>query len=320
MPQFVNANHHFKCSYQNPLNQSGSQISLENPHLKIKDITITKQSPPSRIHSYNTQTRPLPTPPVTKHIRWATYHEVLEIDNIEDLALQGYYDDYDGELGWNYRDETKEAHVSLDTNDKGESAGNKERRDTRFTHGNSCFSSPSSLLFENESETESDSVTDDSEIAEDEAIQQIAEMGNLYSSISSLPPLPSFNSQQQHQVPSSQKPQITYETLPKVDDHTYYDDTPVVSSLLLREPSPKIVEMTSPKHPLPLPLTGYYLSLAATAPFTKYHTISNNRLATLMKPVSLRVECVLKGRAPRLDRDRILAEVAKRRSINAVTA
>ena len=52
------------------------------------------------------QPRPLPTPPKARRIRFAVYHEVLEIDNIDDLTMMGYYDDYDSEMGWNYRNES----------------------------------------------------------------------------------------------------------------------------------------------------------------------------------------------------------------------
>ncbi|KAG0254983.1 hypothetical protein BGZ95_005889, partial [Linnemannia exigua] len=31
---------------------------------------------------------------------------ILEIENIEDLITLGYYDDYDSEMGWDYRDES----------------------------------------------------------------------------------------------------------------------------------------------------------------------------------------------------------------------
>ncbi|KAI8347365.1 hypothetical protein B0O80DRAFT_465490 [Mortierella sp. GBAus27b] len=50
--------------------------------------------------------RPLPTPPKARRVRWAVFQEVIEIENIDDLTMLGYYDDYDSELGWNYRNES----------------------------------------------------------------------------------------------------------------------------------------------------------------------------------------------------------------------
>ncbi|ORZ28277.1 hypothetical protein BCR41DRAFT_344965 [Lobosporangium transversale] len=75
--------------------QSSSQLS-HRPSLKIQMPTRA----PSRA------ARPLPTPPPTKNVSWATHNEVIEIENIDDLIEMGYYDDYDCELGWDYRDES----------------------------------------------------------------------------------------------------------------------------------------------------------------------------------------------------------------------
>ncbi|KAI1305554.1 hypothetical protein EDD11_004939 [Mortierella claussenii] len=55
--------------------------------------------------------RPLPTPPAAKYVRWATHNEVLEIQNIDELIMLGYYDDYDSDLGWDYRDESLDDEV-----------------------------------------------------------------------------------------------------------------------------------------------------------------------------------------------------------------
>jgi len=46
-------------------------------------------------------------------VRWASQNEVLEIENNEDLTALGYYDDYDSEMGWDYRDESLDDDLSV---------------------------------------------------------------------------------------------------------------------------------------------------------------------------------------------------------------
>ncbi|KAF8924512.1 hypothetical protein BGZ58_001708, partial [Dissophora ornata] len=79
-----------------------SRLSQKHPHLRVSIPSVGKPPSLDRI-------RPLPTPPLIKHVRWAAYNEALEIENIDELILLGYYDDYDSDLGWNYRDESKDA-------------------------------------------------------------------------------------------------------------------------------------------------------------------------------------------------------------------
>ncbi|KAG0319460.1 hypothetical protein BGZ99_005100 [Dissophora globulifera] len=58
--------------------------------------------------------RPLPTPPVDKHVRWEAYNEVIEIENIDELKEMGYYKAFDNANGWNYRDGNQEKTTSED--------------------------------------------------------------------------------------------------------------------------------------------------------------------------------------------------------------
>ncbi|KAG0304300.1 hypothetical protein BGZ98_005681 [Dissophora globulifera] len=57
-------------------------------------------------------TRPLPKPPVDKHVRWEAYNEVIEIENIDELKEMGYYKAFDNANGWNYRDGNQEETTS----------------------------------------------------------------------------------------------------------------------------------------------------------------------------------------------------------------
>ncbi|KAF9147662.1 hypothetical protein BG015_010660 [Linnemannia schmuckeri] len=74
----------------------------------LDNLFITTQSRP-----LPQPPRPLPTPPAIKTVRWASHNEIFVIENIEDLIEMGYYDDYDSEMGWDYRDESLDDDFSV---------------------------------------------------------------------------------------------------------------------------------------------------------------------------------------------------------------
>ncbi|KAK5816930.1 hypothetical protein F5H01DRAFT_342047 [Linnemannia elongata] len=69
--------------------------------------------PSSRPRPLPLPPRPLPTPPAAKTVHWASHNEVFVIENIEDLIEMGYFDDYDSEMGWDYRDESLDDDFSV---------------------------------------------------------------------------------------------------------------------------------------------------------------------------------------------------------------
>ncbi|KAF9960655.1 hypothetical protein BGZ72_006386 [Mortierella alpina] len=132
------------------LNTFSSSHTQRSVQPKVQDRRTSKNTL-NRLES----SRPLPTPPVTKSVRWASYNEVLEIENVDELIQLGYYNGYDRELGWDYRDE------SLD-----ESSSDDEDED--FT------GSDSDCTFEDEDA--------ESQAAEDDLIQRFTSEGFLLSS------------------------------------------------------------------------------------------------------------------------------------------
>ncbi|KAF9963407.1 hypothetical protein BGZ70_007442 [Mortierella alpina] len=82
-------------------------------------IQDQRRSSQKKVLSRLESSRPLPTPPATKSVRWANYNEVLEIENVDELIQLGYYNGYDRELGWDYRDESLD-EFSSDNDDEDE--------------------------------------------------------------------------------------------------------------------------------------------------------------------------------------------------------
>ncbi|KAG0203445.1 hypothetical protein BGX28_004272 [Mortierella sp. GBA30] len=142
--------------------------------------------------------RPLPTPPPTKSVRWASHNEVLEIENIDELIQLGYYRDYDHGLEWGYCSESQDESSSDDDYEEDDEDNLSESENEYTSMFNSHKPQCQHRSFECESECNSitDSTFDDedteseSQAAEDELIQRMsgeAFMLSLASSSSSSP-------------------------------------------------------------------------------------------------------------------------------------
>ncbi|KAF9358664.1 hypothetical protein BGX34_008819 [Mortierella sp. NVP85] len=103
--------HHAQAPFFVPeFSNDGSSLPQEHLQSKLNSPSVVSSSSSALLQEAMiapaNQPRPLPTPPKARRVRFALYHDVLEIDNIDDLTMMGYYDDYDSELGWNYRNES----------------------------------------------------------------------------------------------------------------------------------------------------------------------------------------------------------------------
>ncbi|KAF9996694.1 hypothetical protein BGZ79_009588 [Entomortierella chlamydospora] len=191
--------------------QQQHYILQKHTYINLNNAATTP-SKTSLGKSTNVHSRPLPTPPIIKHVRWSTHNEVLEIENIDDLILLGYYDDYDGDLGWDYRDESQE-YSSSDEDEETEERGlsisddkevgqfggltlrtkNAPFRDTSpdlayhqqlQPHSQSPPSTCSDYGFDTESDTST--IDEESEIAEDELIERFENHYDAFGSLSSI--------------------------------------------------------------------------------------------------------------------------------------
>ncbi|KAK3840907.1 MAG: hypothetical protein J3R72DRAFT_446623 [Linnemannia gamsii] len=116
-----------------PLQQRQSPPQLLHLIPNIKQPSPLNQQSTPRPHQ---SPRPLPIPPPIKHVRWATHtNRVFKIENIEDLIALGYYDDYDSEMGWDYRDESLDDGLEVvedsDEDDLGSDFYSEEDEDER---------------------------------------------------------------------------------------------------------------------------------------------------------------------------------------------
>ncbi|KAF8939201.1 hypothetical protein BGZ47_008269 [Haplosporangium gracile] len=121
-------------------------------------------------------------------VRWASHNEIFVIENIEDLIEMGYYDDYDSEMGWDYRDESLDDDFSVtmdsDEDDLGSDFDPREEEvtvdeelqspseDGRFEYMYRQRMLESSAFDDDEDEEEECEV--ESSVAEDELIHRMA--------------------------------------------------------------------------------------------------------------------------------------------------
>ncbi|KAF9274398.1 hypothetical protein BGZ68_000703, partial [Mortierella alpina] len=260
---------------------------------KIQDRSRTSQKTLNRLES----SRPLPTPPVTKSVRWASHNEVLEIENVDELIQLGYYNGYDRELGWDYRDESLDEFSSDDDGDDD---------DEDYTESDSECSS-SGCTFEDQDA--------ESQVAEDDVIQRL-HSGFLLSSIvtssaSSPTPVPAL------QIPnvvskvpnssSSASPTLRKQS-PQLRAQPVRPLRLAVLPLRMQTPSPQSSSpatstSTSPRSPNS-PISPLQLPLPQSPPTTVLPTSRNQSTATTAAAAVA---------PPKLDRTKILADVAARK-------
>ncbi|KAF9575699.1 hypothetical protein EC968_001889 [Mortierella alpina] len=267
---------------------SRSQTQRGTPP-KNHDQRRTSQKALSRLES----SRPLPTPPATKSVRWASYNEVLEIENVDELIQLGYYNGYDRELGWDYRDESLDESSSNDENEE----------DEDYTESDFDCSSSACTLEDEDAE---------SQVAEDDLIQRLSNEGLLLSSVttslaSSPTPVPSL------QIPNyiSNDPSNSSMTLPTLRKQSPQLRVQPVRPLRLAvlplrmqgpspQSSPPTSSSTSPRSPIS-PISPLQLPLPESAPLTASTMSHNKEKATVV------------AAPPKLDRTKILADVAERK-------
>ncbi|KAF9112325.1 hypothetical protein BGX27_003534 [Mortierella sp. AM989] len=321
----------------------GSGLSQKNSQQSISYTTSVK-SPQGR----STGTRPLPTPPTTKHVRWATYNEVLEIDNIDDLIMMGYYDDYDSDLGWNYRDESQEYSSSEDDEETKEMEEVRTRASSidevvlgdngahqgqeYLQHYKHQSQTPSIASSDSgfDSGSESSLMDEESEIAEDDLIERFSSMDGFFTSMaSSLSPYHPTGHQKQDA--NRQHRHLGSSDREDIDHNNNYrsDDTlPLMNPSQSSRPSSHVTTLT-PAMPTATESSEHCLQpprLKSPPPPHSKHSLSLNAMLffgkdqetqpTETKQRSEKIpegSSVLKSKAPRLDRNKILAEVAARK-------
>ncbi|KAF9361607.1 hypothetical protein BGX26_001107 [Mortierella sp. AD094] len=273
----------------------GSPLSQKHTHLNLNNTTTA----PSKIllrKSTKVYSRPLPTPPITKHVRWSTHNEVFEIQNIDDLILLGYYDDYDSELGWDYRDESQECPSSEDDEETSASLG-----DISPDYGS-------------DTESETSAMNEESEIAEDELIQRFSSMDGFFPSIASSLSQNILNNSRSSGTSSLMTPSLP----PRAPSPAILSMETTLSTTEPLEHPPLPPRLKSP----PPPHSKHTLSLTMMPSPRRHQEKQHCNAFGSFNPIAESDQGseatsdfgrVLKGKAPRLDRHKILAEVAERK-------
>ncbi|KAF9103615.1 hypothetical protein BGX29_003133 [Mortierella sp. GBA35] len=294
---------------------------------------ILSQSPSATCKKAKEETRPLPTPPATKTVRWASQKEVLEIENIEDLIELGYYDDYDSEMGWDYRDENLDDDLSVsedsDKDDLGSDfeaeAGEEEQEDTE---GSELESPSEDELFEHmyrqrvletdQTDGGEQEIDDVSSVAEDELIHRLASDQFLGSMWSPPSPLPSSLSTRPPLVRSPQHLPIAppSSTLSSWSPQKYDGVSGIIQRFQSLEKqhsfskgtaAASAAEEAPPASP-PFPYPRRYNSSSQTDPLPSPSSLIPP--SPTFSPLPLPLPA---SKSPRLDRAQILAEVAERK-------
>ncbi|KAF9175208.1 hypothetical protein BGX20_007516 [Mortierella sp. AD010] len=305
--------------------QQQHYILQKHTYINLNNAATTPSKTSLR-KSTNVHSRPLPTPPITKHVRWSTHNEVLEIENIDDLILLGYYDDYDSDLGWDYRGESQE-YSSSDEDEEIEERGlsisdDKEvdqsggltlkTKSASFIdtspdlayhqqHQPDSRSPPSTCSdYEFDAESDTSATDEESEIAEDELIERFGITDGFFTPIAS--PL-SRNILSRDQQLQSINQQPSHLPLNVISHEDFNRDNNSHSS--------NTYSLVAP--PLP-PLTQWLevvsIETALENDYDAFGSLSSIGESNQVFQATSDFGCVLKGKAPRLDHREILAEVA----------
>ncbi|CAO3572478.1 unnamed protein product [Mortierella alpina] len=286
-----------QCSPQQHRSLLQSTFSSSQTHQNIQSKTKDQRRSSQKVLSRLEPSRPLPTPPATKSVRWANYNEVLEIENVDELIQLGYYNGYDRELGWDYRDE------SLDES----SSDNDDEHEEDFTESESECSSSGSTFEDEDAE---------SQAAEDDLIQRLSNEGFLLSSVpaslaSSPTPLPSLPipiiASTEHSSCSNAPPTLRRQS-PQLRAQPIRPLRLAVLPLRMQTPSPQSSSpetstSTSPRSPVS-PMSPLELPLPQSSALTAspMHQDKEKETAAVAAIVP-----------PKMDRSKILAIVAERK-------